>query len=370
MTGMTRKFLGLGLSLSVACWAGACGGGDTAEPAADQAAAPAAAAPVASDQWDSTVSFDEPEGPRDMGLRDPALVGSIEVHAHLNPDISGGGQAVRSLDVIDNARMSKAVGARGFVYKTHMEMSSAQSAYLARKEVPGMEVYARYAMNLTSGGLNPAAVTMFTQTKGGWGRIVEFTTRDINEPQTENRPWIMPWDDLFPNFPRKIDIVRNGQVTQDAKDIITLVGRLKTIESNGHVVMATGHTNADTAIALIREARKQGVDIMWTHPGDNISDDLKKEASGLGAYVEVMADINQAGDNHVEKADYAAQLGHVWGVERSMIGSDCGQMNNPFPTDCLANLARALRARGYTESELDMMYKQNPVKFLQLPAAN
>ena len=97
-----------------------------------------------------------PNGPIDLKLKDPVLNGALDLHAHLDPDISGGGQAVRAMDVIDNARMAKARGMRGFAYKTHMDISSAASAYLARKEVPGVEVFARFAMNLPSGGFNPS----------------------------------------------------------------------------------------------------------------------------------------------------------------------------------------------------------------------
>lgn len=72
-------------------------------------------------------------GPIDLKLQDPVLVGAIDMHAHLDPDISGGGQLPRAMDAIDMAQMAGARRMRGFVYKTHMDVSSAASAYLARK---------------------------------------------------------------------------------------------------------------------------------------------------------------------------------------------------------------------------------------------
>lgn len=36
-----------------------------------------------------------PNGPIDLELTDPVLIGALDLHAHLDPDISGGGQAVR-----------------------------------------------------------------------------------------------------------------------------------------------------------------------------------------------------------------------------------------------------------------------------------
>ena len=47
-----------------------------------------------------------PNGPLDLNLQDPVLVGALDVHTHLDPDISGGGQAPRAMDAIDMARQA------------------------------------------------------------------------------------------------------------------------------------------------------------------------------------------------------------------------------------------------------------------------
>jgi predicted metal-dependent phosphotriesterase family hydrolase len=45
-------------------------------------------------------------------------------------------------------------------------------------------------------------------------------------------------------------------------------------------------------------------------------------------------------------------------------------MRNPFPTDCLALTAKALREQGMTERELDLMFKENPARLLGLSPWN
>ncbi|MGH9701480.1 MAG: DUF6282 family protein, partial [Candidatus Acidiferrales bacterium] len=55
------------------------------------------------------------------------------------------------------------------------------------------------------------------------------------------------------------------------------------------------------------------------------------------------------------------------GAEHIIAGSDCGQITNIYPTDCLALMAKGLRAHGVTEHELDLMFKVNPAKLLGLP---
>jgi hypothetical protein len=323
------------------------------------AQAPAVKAPA--------VNWKGPNGPIDLKLKDPALNGAIDLHAHLDPDMSGGGQVMRALDVIDYARVAKARGMRGFAYKTHMDISSAASAYLARKEVPGVEVFGRFAMNLPTGGFNPAAVMQFTSIKGGWGRIVEFPTRDVRLPSKENRPWVMPWLDLFPGMQRVVTSVRNGELVPEAKAIIALVSKLKTTGSNGAVVIATGHATPEEHVIIAREARRLNVPVLITHPGDNVSEAQFMELKKMGAYIEVNADFYQKGDNADEKVAFAVKQIKRLGAESIIMGTDCGQVNNPFPADCIALAARALRANGITDRQLDLMLKENPAKLLGLP---
>ena len=55
-------------------------------------------------------------GPIDLGLTDPALVGAIDIHLHLDPDSPGPGGTIRILDPFDAAAIAKSRGMRGFVF--------------------------------------------------------------------------------------------------------------------------------------------------------------------------------------------------------------------------------------------------------------
>src|SRR5215470_14880414 len=46
------------------------------------------------DDW----KVDPMRGPVDLGLTDPALVGAIDVHVHVDPDSPGAGGVIRALD--------------------------------------------------------------------------------------------------------------------------------------------------------------------------------------------------------------------------------------------------------------------------------
>jgi hypothetical protein len=89
------------------------------------------------------------------------LSGAIDIHAHCDPD-----GTPCSIDAIDLARLAKSRGMRAIVLKNHYE-PTASLAYIVRKEVPGIEVFGGISLDLTNGGVNPAAVEWMTKVKGG-----------------------------------------------------------------------------------------------------------------------------------------------------------------------------------------------------------
>src|SRR5438093_13270019 len=100
------------------------------------------------------------------------LSGVIDIHAHSDPDTRP-----RSIDAIDLARLAKERGMAGLVLKNHYE-PTASAAYLVRKVVPGIEVFGGIDLNLSVGGMNPAAVERMALDTGGWGRMVWMATFD------------------------------------------------------------------------------------------------------------------------------------------------------------------------------------------------
>ena len=97
---------------------------------------------------------------------------------------------------------------RGIVLKNHYD-PTAGLAYLARKAAPGLEVFGGIDLNLSVGGMNPAAVEHMTQVAGGWGRIVWMSTFDAENQvrfSKENRPFV--------------SVSRNGELLPETKAVI------------------------------------------------------------------------------------------------------------------------------------------------------
>ena len=109
------------------------------------------------------------------------LVGAIDFHAHADPD-----GTARKIDVIDLAKAAKAAGMRAIILKNHYE-PTASLAYIVRKEVPGIEVFGGISLDLTVGGVNPAAVEWMTETQQAakLGALLELIYSPLTDAQLQ-----------------------------------------------------------------------------------------------------------------------------------------------------------------------------------------
>jgi uncharacterized protein DUF6282 len=278
-------------------------------------------------------------------LSGQSLSGVVDIHAHSDPD-----SVPRSIDAIDLARLAKSKGIRALLLKNHYE-PTASLAYLARKEAPGIELFGGIALNLTVGGVNPAAVERMTRVKGGWGRVVWMPTFDAENQvkySKENRPFV--------------SISRNGKLLPAVQEVLSLCARHK-------LTLATGHSTPAEDLLLVREGKKAGVErIVVTHAmlaPVRMSVEQMKEAAAAGAYLEFVYNALIGPNKSYEFGDYAKAIRAV-GVEHCILSSDLGQAGNPLHPDGLEAYFRGLRGQGFSEAEIARMAKINPARLLGL----
>lgn len=275
-----------------------------------------------------------------------ALMGSIDIHVHNLPD-----DRPRSIDAIDVARLARSRGMRALVLKNHYE-STAGLVYLVRKVVPDIEIFGGIDLNLTVGGINPAAVEHMTRVTGGWGRIVWMPTFDAENQvrySKDNRPFVT--------------VSRDGELLPAVKQVIELVAKHR-------LVLATGHSAPAEVLMLLREGRRQGVQQMVVTHAMNapILMDVPQmqEAAKLGAFIEFVGGSLAAKDADARIGRFAEAIRQI-GPEFCILSSDLGQQGNALPPDGFGAFLVALRARGFTEEEIDRMAKRNPARLLGLP---
>jgi Family of unknown function (DUF6282) len=273
------------------------------------------------------------------------LEGVIDIHAHFMPDVT-----TRSIDALDGARIAKENGMRAIVLKNHYESTSAQ-AYLVRKAVPGIEVFGGITLNLSVGGMNPAAVERMAQMTGKNGRMVWM---DSFDSQAQVR---------MEKIPRPfVAVSKNGELLPETKAVIAMIAKY-------HLAMSTGHNTPQEDLMLIREGKRQGVEqIVVTHAmmaPIHMSISQMKEAASLGAYIEFVYNGTIGRFKEFDLVDYVKAIRAV-GPAHCILATDLGQSGNLIPTEGLIAYFAGLRKLGITQAEIDQMSKVNPARVLGL----
>lgn len=274
------------------------------------------------------------------------LDGAIDIHVHSSPD-----DRPRSIDAVDAARLALHRNMRAIVLKNHYE-STAGLAYIVRRMVPDMVAFGGIDLNLTVGGINPAAVEHMTRVSGGWGRMVWMPTFDAENQvrfSKENRPFV--------------SVSRGGALLPEVTQVIGLIAK------HG-LVMATGHSSSAEVLMLVREGRRQGVRAMVvTHAMNDpigMSVAQMREAADLGAFIEFVGGSLTTPDAPARMRKFADAIREI-GPEVTILSSDLGQQGNALPPDGFGAFLLDMRQKGFSEEELAIMSKRNPARLLGLP---
>ena len=275
--------------------------------------------------WDKykTRSFTPSE---DQHLTDPALIGAIDLHAHCDPD-----SYPRQGDAFDVARLAKDRACA--VWCSNHYTETAGLAFLVRKHgTQGVEVFGGLTLDTPVGGVNPQAVRYMVDVAGHYGRIVWMPTHDSEHEVTylkESRPFVR--------------VSRDWQLLPEVLEVLSLIAQ-------NDLTLATGHVAAEEALAIMREAKKRGVQrIIVTHPllgpqYTSMSIDQLRVATSLGGVVEFV------GRNFTGTAAETAGVIDVIrriGPDSVFISSDSGLTGSPNHTDALAHAAKVLREAGF-----------------------
>lgn len=305
---------------------------------------------------------------------DPAVTGAVDMHLHGDPDSNFDRQFVSDsnpsgrtgqFDIIEAARIAKASGMRAIVHKSK-RIDPSTLAYMARKAVPGIEVFGAMSMDRPF-GMNPAAVEVMANVEGGWGRVVFMVAEDAAVGNREAA--------------RAVPVSRNGSLLPETKAVIAIIAKIKTRGSNGSLVMATGHNSPEDCLLLLREGQRAGVKSMiMTHPGPNWTMAQLQEGVKLGGYIEITAlsaflPTERLGGVDPANHKRALEVIRAIGAEHIIVSTDVGRMHstdkvgNPTSPQAFALTAKLLRADGITEQQLNLMFKDNPSRLLGLPVA-
>jgi hypothetical protein len=283
----------------------------------------------------------------DQNLTDPALIGAIDLHAHYGPD-----SYPRQWDAFEVVKLAKERGMRGVVLKNHWSESAGLAQLIRKYGTQGIEVFGAVTLDTPVGGVNPMAVRYMSDVEGSWGRIVWMPTHDSEHEVNYNK-----------ETRAKAIVSRNGKLIPEVFEVLDLI-------KERNLTLATGHVEPEEALMIMTAAKQRGITrIIVTHPllGPQftyMSLPQLREAVKLGGAVEITA-----GTVSREEADRARAIEVIkaLGTENVFVASDSGLVGTPNHPDALAMAAKSLRAAGFSEQDLNRMFKETPARLVGLP---
>jgi len=283
----------------------------------------------------------------DQKLTDPILTGAIDLHAHHGPD-----SYARQWDAFEVVKLAKERGMRAVVLKNHWTETAGLAQLIRKYGTQGIEVFGSVTMDTPVGGVNPMAVRYMADVEGTWGRIVWMPTHDSEHEVNYNK-----------ETRTKAIVSRNGKLIPEVLEVLDLI-------KERNLTLATGHVEPEEAIMIMTEAKKRGITrIIVTHPllgpqYTNMSLPQLQESVKLGGAIEITAGtLSRDGADKSHVIDVIKTVG----TQNVFVASDSGLVGTPNHPDALAMAAKSLRAAGFSEQDLNRMFKETPARLVGLP---
>jgi hypothetical protein len=287
------------------------------------------------------------------------LEGAVDLHVHPAPS-----PMPRRMDGAEAARLAGESGFDAIVVKSHHHSTVMDVLALEQAGVDhgSAKLFGGIALNSPVGGINPHAVDLALKMGG---RIVWFPTIGSEQhirhhAEHPNLKFPKLSIHLAPEEPIEV-LNGNGGVTDDVYKV------LESIKEHD-AILASGHMAPAQITAVFEAAREVGVERMLVnHPNFVIEAtfDEARRWMELGAYIEhSLCMYDEESSFHNWDIDTLIEWIEAIGPERSTLGSDLGQMNNPLPTDSFRKIVSRLLERGVSDDTVRTMVARNTAELL------
>lgn len=301
-----------------------------------------------------------PDGPHAAAIA-RLLDGAVDLHIHTAPS-----PFPRRIDVLEAARQAQAVGFKAVVAKSHHHATIIDVLALRPHGLDELDigVYAGIALNSAVGGLNPHAVDQALKmgSRAVWFPTIAAPRHIEHHHANPNMKFPTGTFRLMDEAPADV-FDAHGALRPEIHDIIELV-------RDSDAFLATGHMDPPSISAVLEAARAAGVRrLLVNHPTFVVGATLAeaKYWVELGAYIEHSICIfdERSTFYQQEPSDLALWLREI-GPERTILGSDLGQVNNPLPVEAYMRVLEYLLGAGFSEAELRPVVQDNPARMLNV----
>ncbi len=291
----------------------------------------------------------------DPGLSARLVQGAVDLHCHSGPSVMP-----RYFDHYEAMQEASKAGVRALLIKDHYysatpvtEMLNKQFSHLKVTLLSGVP------LNNTTGGLNLYAVEHGLKLGAKVVWMPTFSSKNHLDHHKKDEQF----KDKFPQT-KKVMIEPTPLVVTDGKGkLLPEVLPILDLVAEADAVLSSGHLHIDEIWPLFEEAKKRGIQrLLCNHPTYVIDASLEdiQRLVGMGVYVEHSMCMFIPGSKFKfydpKDLDDMIQAGTV---DKTILGSDLGQVGNPGLVDGFKNVIETCLDLGYTEAEVRKMTSTN-----------
>lgn len=287
------------------------------------------------------------------------LIGAVDLHCHSGPSVMP-----RDLDHIQALREASEAGLRAILFKDHYYSVTPICRLLeAHYADLGIKMLSGVPLNNTSGGLNKYAVEHGLQLGANLVWMPTFSA--ANHIRHDHRHRALPTTNemLKPMMLTVVD--DNGVLKDEVKVILDQI-------ADADAVLSSGHLHISEIWPLFEEAKARGVNRrLVQHPTFVVDANLNDiaELAGDGAFIEHSICMFAPGSRYkFYDPETLDGLIKAAGVERTILGSDLGQIDNPSPVEGFRAVIQICLDLNYSDEQIRAMVGGNAARLVNLDA--
>lgn len=290
------------------------------------------------------------------------LEGAVDLHCHSGPSVMP-----RYFDHFDAMEEAASVGMSALLIKDHY-YSATPVTELLNKRFSHLKVtlLSGVPLNNTTGGLNIYAVEHGIKLGAKLVWMPTFSSKNHLDHHKKDEEF----KDKFPQTkkqmlqPTPLTVVdAHGKLLPEVLPILDMI-------AENDIVLSSGHLHISEIWPLFEEAKRRGVTrLLCNHPTyviDASLDDIRQLVS-MGAYVEHSMCMFVPGSKFkFYEPDELKAMIEAGTIERTILGSDLGQLGNPRLVDGFRNVIETCLDMGYSEDAVRKMVSSNAAALVGL----
>ena len=296
----------------------------------------------------------------DPGLSRSLLTGAVDLHCHSGPSVMP-----RYFDHYEAMQEASEAGVRALLVKDHYYSATPVTTLLNKHfKHMGVTLLSGVPLNNASGGLNIFAVEhgIALGAKLVWMPTFSARNHISHHKKGETQG--------FPNSTKKMLPPQPLTVVDEGGRLLPEVGPILDLIAEHDVVLSSGHLHISEIWPLFDEAIRRGVKRMiCNHPTyiiDATHEDIARLAR-MGVYIEhSMCMFSELAKFKFFEPDELDRLIRAAGVDKTILGSDLGQIWNPRMVDGFLDVIEVCLDLGYGEADVRKMVSTNAAQLIGL----